>query len=142
MTAIGIRHVLRYDLLEALTGMQHRALAPPEHRGRHCTGVDQTVQSSRHGVGRTTLLRAAKSRRQETVRLEGKACRGCNQSNAIGQPVRKVMPYPWPARHPAELALLAKSEPSNRRQDGACAGAVDRVVAGASGARGADLRRR
>jgi len=49
---------------------------------------------------------------------------------------------PWPARHPAELALLANGARSKRQMASAHARPVAAVAGAASGAGGADPRRR
>lgn len=123
MTAIGILRMLPNDSFETLKGLLHRAFAPPGGMGLNCTCFDRRVETIRNRVEHK-LLRAAESSVQETAR-----------------PDPKPTPYPWPARHPAELALLAKSARSNCR----CGGRRTRnagVVVASPGAVGADLRRR
>lgn len=128
MTTIGIHHLLRYDSLQTLIGLLRCAFAPSGGSGPSCAGVERTVEAGRHGIGRT-LPHTAESGLQETAQLQRKTPRRVILGRAISQSARALASHPWPARHPAEVALLAKSARSHHRQGWPHAGAVDATAA-------------
>lgn len=55
-------------------------------------------------------------RAKETLQIDGRAYRSVVLSKPIGQPRRRPTLDAWPARHPAEMAILAKHAHSHGRQ--------------------------